>query len=166
MYCGMYNMDECMKISSQFLKDFPTLSKVQDGLISSLRRPMSYIYIHIMCIYILFMCINIYACICIYICISLSIYIYVYESKQSQDPLWIVDRIMIRAGVLGCLSAIQNPLSRIIRQDAEVCPDSQRASRQAKMTMMTMMTIMMMMMIIIIKMVMVMEIPMMMLISS
>ena len=98
--------------------------------------------------------------------LSLSIYIYVYESKQSQDPLWIVDRIMIRAGVLGCLSAIQNPLSRIIRQDAEVCPDSQRASGQAKMTMMTMMTIMMMMMIIIIKMVMVMEIPMMMLISS
>ena len=128
-----------------------------------------YIYIYILCVYIYIIYVYKYICMYMYIHmhLSLSIYIYVYESKQSQDPLWIVDRIMIRAGVLGCLSAIQNPLSRIIRQDAEVCPDSQRASGQAKMTMMTMMTIMMMMMIIIIiKMVMVMEIPMMMLISS
>ena len=52
---------------------------------------------------------------CIYIYTHVYVYtyasIYMYESKQSQDPLWIVDRIMIRAGVLGCLSAIQNPLS-------------------------------------------------------
>ena len=53
------------------------------------------------------MCIYIY----MYMYIHMHLYIYMYESKQSQDPLWIVDRIMIRAGVLGCLSAIQNPLS-------------------------------------------------------